>query len=172
MNNYFKPRQLNLDVSNDPSPKPELSNRSQNNKRKNVALPSRLSSVIRSSNGIGKNPNLRKQSKFKKEITEVEINKVYSKLDKLIAEEERKAQEIESQRNGRPLKVFEVFGKKKREPDSDSNSDSYFDSDSDKLGKEIYQDSDSVKLSEDPETDSDDESQRQCWENEIIKIYD
>lgn len=156
MNRYFKPRQLNLNVSDDSSPKSEYSTRSRNYKRKNVALPSGLSSVTRSSTKE-KNPNLRKQSKFEKEITEVDINRVISKLDKLIAEEEREAQEIESQRNGRPLKVFEVFGKKKREPDSDSNSDSYFDSDSDKLSKEIYQDSDSVKLSEDPETDSDDE---------------
>ena len=153
--NYFTPRQLDLNESYDPSPKPDYSKRSQNNKRKNVALPSGLSSVIRSSTKK-KNPNLKKQSKLKKKITEVD-NRVFSELDKLIAEEEREAKEIESQRNGRPLHITEVFGKKKREPDSDSNSDSYFGSYSDKLSKKGYQDSDSVKLSEDPETDSDGE---------------
>lgn len=158
--NTFRPRQLIFNVSDDPSPKPK----SQDYKHKNVAPPSGLSSVIRSSTK-GKKPNLRKQSKIKKEFTEVDITRVYSNLDKFIAEEKkRKAKEIESQRNGRPLHITEVFGKKKREPDSDS-----------------------VKLSEDPETDSDDEksqqqcledgyeteeSQRQCWEDGIIQGYE
>merc|ERR1712146_801697 len=126
-------------------------------KKRKVELPTGLSSVIRRTTEE-KNSNLKKQTNLKKEIMEMDKKRIFSKLDKLIAEEEREAQEIEVQRNKSPPNIFEILEKKKRELDSDSD----FGSDSNSLSnEEIYSGS---------ESDSD-KSVRQCWEDEMIRGY-
>ena len=139
------------------------SNVSPNYKKREVELPTGLSSVIRRTKEE-KNSNLKKQTNLEKEIMEMDKKRIFSKLDKLIAEEEREAQEIEVQRNKSPPNIFKILEKKKRELDSDSNSDSDSDSDSDSnslSNEEIYSGY---------ESDSD-KSVRQCWEDEMIRGY-
>ena len=134
------------------------SNMSPNYKKRKVELPTGLSSVIRRTTEE-KNSNLKKQTNL-----EMDKKRIFSKLDKLIAEEEREAQEIEVQRNKSPPNIFEILEKKKTELDSDSNSDSdsSFYSESNSLSnEEIYSGS---------ESDSD-KSVRQCWEDEMIRGY-
>ena len=184
------------------SPKPEYSNsnRSPNYNRKNISLG--LSPVIKRTNGIGKDIGVniakKRTSKIKKD-SKYFIQKVsglscyngwYKESNNPLYMPTRPLQW--SAHGSFPTSKFEkklgLVVKKENFEDHKSekleskqhqlnfqerqNSDSDSDSDSDKLSKEIDQDSNSVKLSEDPETDSDDESQRQCWEREMIEAYE